>query len=77
MTLDELKAAVADRQAKGHSWLTLVIPRKGPPESDFARVKGLGKGRVLNAIQNADGTWQVVAQFAVAHIAATFAKERP
>lgn len=67
MTLQELKEQCLKASL---GMVVLVIPRKSPPSSDYIRVKGFGKGYVLNA-QNRGEAWEIVAQFKVAPILKT------
>lgn len=68
MTIQELKEVCLNAKDKGLERVMLVVPRKGPPTSEFVRVRGLGKGYICNAGEREDGTWSVVAQFEVEKI---------
>lgn len=71
MTLAELKERCLKAPVGG---VVLVIPRKGPPTGEFIRVKGMGKGVILNA-QERNGRWEVVASFECETILKTIAKQ--
>lgn len=71
MTLTELKEKCLEVKGGG---VILVIPRKCPPSSGFIRVKGMGKGYVLNA-QEKNGRWEIVASFDANGILKNIAKE--
>ncbi len=74
MTWDELRDTVAQNKEIGLSRLILVVSRKSPPSSDYIRVKGFGKGYVMNAIEKEDGGFQIVAQFEITTVEKTLAK---
>lgn len=75
MTLSELKAQCLKVKGYGSSQVLLVIPRKWPPKEDYIRVKGLGKGLMVNVIRNEDKTWRICAYFNVDTILKTIAKQ--
>lgn len=75
MTLEELKQQCLKAKSNGLARIMLVVPRKGPPTAEHIRVKGLGKGYVMNAGEHDDGTWAILAQFEADHILRTIEKQ--
>jgi hypothetical protein len=57
----------------------LVVVRKRPPSEDFIRVKGLGKGLVLNAKKSElnPNHWEICAMFKADTILKTIEKATP
>lgn len=75
MKLQELKVQCLRSKELGLGRVMLVITRKSPPCSDFIRVKGLGKGYVMNCKETAAKWWEICAQFEADTILKTIAKQ--